>query len=135
METKQATANVSQKDVSINYVLSLKEAIKVKLEPTATQEQIDKRNKDLIELGVNALKQQLKKALGRGDKKVSNIVVNETIATYKSINVTKVMAMIDHLDGVKHAKSKEELYYNIVNDIKAGTRGEGQKAQVTMDLF
>ena len=117
--------------VQTNYV----ETLKLKLKGFNFTEATEEQKKEVMTLGVQAVKQLLKKALGRGDKKVSNIVYNETITVYRAMGVKKLTDIVTDLETIKGAKSKEDLYYNIRNGLRAGTRGEGQKAVVFNDMF
>lgn len=117
--------------VQVNYV----ETLKLKLKGFNFTEATEEQRKELSTLSVQAIKQELKKALGRGDKKVSNIIYNETVALYRSMGVKKVLEIVTDLETIKGAKSKEDLFYNIKNGLRAGTRGEGQKAVIFNDMF
>jgi Cdc6-like AAA superfamily ATPase len=87
-------------------------------------------------LFVEKIRVELKRALNRGEKHVSNIAVQTVYNTYATKGVKSQKELLDHLANTKGAKSLEELIYNIKNDLKQGTRTDGLKvANMSIDLF
>ena len=80
---------------------------------------------ELKELAIEALKQVVKKALGRSpEKNITNALINEVLGAYKSIGMNSLVKIIVDLYTIKGAKSTEELVYNIINNLRAGTRSD-----------
>lgn len=85
---------------------------------------------------VEALRDRLKKALNRGDKHVSNITVQRIYKVYRSKGFNSANDIIKDLETIKGAKSVDDLEYNIMHDLRAGTRSDGLKVEaMEIDLF
>lgn len=98
--------------------------------------QTQKEVQALKEAKIEALRDNAKKALNRGERHVANVTLNKILATYKELGYKKLDDIIEHLSEVKPAKSIEDLQYNIVKNLKAGTRGDGQKVDLEeIELF
>ena len=90
----------------------------------------------LKEAKIEALRENAKKALNRGDRHVSNIALNKILAVHKELGYRKLDDIINSLAIVKPAKSLEDLIYNIQKGLIAGTRTDGQKVELDdIDLF
>lgn len=99
----------------INYY----ESYKLAIERKAPQEEIKR-------LAIESLRQLIKKVLGRGaDKGLTNAYINEVLKTfYQELHIFKIDEILKRLSTLKGAKSKEELIYNILNDLQAGTKSD-----------
>lgn len=68
----------------------------------------------------------LQKKLNRGENHVSNIAINKVVATYIEKGIKQPIAILEHLQETKPAKSIDKLVEHIMNDMKEGTRTDGQ---------
>lgn len=88
------------------------------------------------EEAIELLRGAMQKALNRGTKHVSNIAINKVLVMYKAKNVKGISNIVKHLNGTKQAKSIDDLLYNILHDLKTGTRTDGQKVELEgFELF
>lgn len=105
----------------INYYESYKLAVERKAEQA-----------EVKRLAIESLRQLIKKVLGRGaDKGLTNAYINEVLATYKDMGINNINDILDKLSTLKGAKSKEELIYNILNDLQAGTKSDRSVLDLT----